>query len=501
MRIEVPIRDSLWDTDYRNAFQTDLKRKYHSRYFMIAAPWFGTGRGTADALVPIHAALQAANVPIQLNTTRGVTPGPVDPTQVNGRHIPHPALPPRIYQRRRHNGQPVLRNSRQAPASHTPDGDTNIDDYEYDDEDSGEDNYEEEVPGQNSVNVDNGVSGECGCSDDGEGLTAPSSNAINHPSAASEEVVAGRLRSSRRRLPSTPPANSFTPINPTSTQRKRHQKRVTPHQVQKKILSTSNLKAFLKSKGSTVDVDELLEWTEGCQNGGDDADREDPAPSLRGSRRQHRPHTPTTEIPDTVSHAGKQPTRRAIVPLGEQSTQTNGPSTAINGRRMSDPIAEHRYDLPLSAYIGDPTLHVTRHQSSYLNNQWIPRAPTAPMNIPSAFDRARPHIQEVPRAPLAPTNPHFAGVVARAPGPFMYSSQGLHFDEAPSYLMPPPSHQANGERSGYTSFQQALNNRNSPAPSANSSSINSTSDQNNAGYEPCGSWFECDDLFREYEGW
>ena len=55
--------------------------------------WFPKG-GSRNAQSKTHVlyALAAANIPRHLNTTRGLTPGLVDPLQPAGRKIPHPVM-------------------------------------------------------------------------------------------------------------------------------------------------------------------------------------------------------------------------------------------------------------------------------------------------------------------------------------------------------------------------------------------------------------------------
>ena len=55
--------------------------------------WFPKGGSrNAQGKMNVLNALQAAGIPRQLNTTRGLTPGLVDPLQPAGRKIPHPNM-------------------------------------------------------------------------------------------------------------------------------------------------------------------------------------------------------------------------------------------------------------------------------------------------------------------------------------------------------------------------------------------------------------------------
>lgn len=69
-----------------NALNMRASRYWRPAYFLIS--WHGTGRSPKEASVLASlSAQQIAN-----NTTRGTTPGLVDPSLPNSRRIPHPAL-------------------------------------------------------------------------------------------------------------------------------------------------------------------------------------------------------------------------------------------------------------------------------------------------------------------------------------------------------------------------------------------------------------------------
>lgn len=94
MRIAQQRRTVASDSNLKNRIQTTLTRAWHKNFFMIA--WHGKGRyHYANVRNPNRVWLlnhiANANIPIHLNTTRGLTPGLVNPAAgPNSQRIPRP---------------------------------------------------------------------------------------------------------------------------------------------------------------------------------------------------------------------------------------------------------------------------------------------------------------------------------------------------------------------------------------------------------------------------
>lgn len=97
MRIEVPNRTVMSDRQLQNATNNLINRQHHRDYFMLA--WRTTG---ANAVVRhnevrsmVLRRVAAANPPLPPNSTRGLTPGLINPAlgHVPGNVIPQPAMP------------------------------------------------------------------------------------------------------------------------------------------------------------------------------------------------------------------------------------------------------------------------------------------------------------------------------------------------------------------------------------------------------------------------
>ena len=87
MRVEMPQRTAKEDTKWNNRIVNMQRRVWGKHYYML--PWFN--RSPIDT-TNVHNALRERNIPLHLNTTRGLTPGLVDPSQPNGPRIPRPVL-------------------------------------------------------------------------------------------------------------------------------------------------------------------------------------------------------------------------------------------------------------------------------------------------------------------------------------------------------------------------------------------------------------------------
>lgn len=105
MRIEQPageVRTRHTDLKFVNATQNTTRRLWHAKYFMLS--WFGTGRWDTQnkAKTAVLAALSEAGIDAAANSTRGLTPGLVDPANgPNSRRIPHPQLGVNVGRRRK----------------------------------------------------------------------------------------------------------------------------------------------------------------------------------------------------------------------------------------------------------------------------------------------------------------------------------------------------------------------------------------------------------------
>ena len=136
MRMEVPQRTAKEDTKWNNRIVNMQRRIWAKHYYML--PWFN--RSPVDT-TNIHNALRERNIPLHLNTTRGLTPGLVDPNQPNGPRIPRPVLAG-LGRRRGPNKNEQKKKTKAGqdpPSEHEED-----EDEEDDDEDEDEDEDEEE---------------------------------------------------------------------------------------------------------------------------------------------------------------------------------------------------------------------------------------------------------------------------------------------------------------------------------------------------------------------
>lgn len=455
MRMEVPNRDADWDIHFQNAIQTDLKRKWHKHYHIVVTHWFGTGRGTAAALAPVHAALHVANIPLHLNTTRGVTPGPVFPNQPNSRMIPHPVLPMRRYQR----GRP----SRLSAAAQTSDSDT-----------SGE-----ALPDLGSEIEEDGIPKEHGASDGGEDWTVADNIPNRSPSVVSVDAVASRPRSTRRRRPRSP--GSFTPINlPAPTRRRRlpaptpvpakpRERRVAAHEIEKKERPIGHLQRFMKQQGRNTDVNSLRdEMFAPLDQAGIDSDE-----SQSSIRRQYRPATAS----NMDNEAATAPARHIVVDPAERLTTPMDHETN----------AEDAHNGSLEEFLRNPT----RHSSLFHPPSHGQQAYTATY-------------REIIRAPFAamygPATSTY-GTAHTTAQRYRYNNQIIQSRAASPPAMPAQPQQANDQLDASASDQQLAITYYGPAPPANDTSANNTWEQNFPGYGPRGNYFESADLFREYEGW
>ena len=153
MRIEPPAnqpRTVEADHKFANAAQNRTRRLWHAKYFILS--WFGTGdqrARTNKAKTHVLSALAKAGIPETLNTTRGLTPGLINPA--NGPHserIPQPSLRPNAGQPRprlsggsaKTNGRITkYRNARKRKYE-----DTESEEDQYEDTESEEDQYEDD---------------------------------------------------------------------------------------------------------------------------------------------------------------------------------------------------------------------------------------------------------------------------------------------------------------------------------------------------------------------
>ena len=93
MRMELPEVTRYEEKKLKNRIQTFINRTYQHEYFILFGPWFGSSpRQRAAGTVYVENALLDKGIPKSLNTTRGLTPGPVDPAKPLGARIPHPNL-------------------------------------------------------------------------------------------------------------------------------------------------------------------------------------------------------------------------------------------------------------------------------------------------------------------------------------------------------------------------------------------------------------------------
>ena len=70
MRMEMPQRTARDDTKWNNRIVNMQRRVWGKHYYML--PWFN--RNPIDT-TNVHNALRERNIPLHLNTTRGLTPG------------------------------------------------------------------------------------------------------------------------------------------------------------------------------------------------------------------------------------------------------------------------------------------------------------------------------------------------------------------------------------------------------------------------------------------
>ena len=87
MRMEIDQRTGENDSKIHNRISNMSRRVWGKHYFMLS--WFNKQPVNR---AHIYHALQNVNIPLHLNTTRGLTPGLVDPDQPEGPRIPRPVL-------------------------------------------------------------------------------------------------------------------------------------------------------------------------------------------------------------------------------------------------------------------------------------------------------------------------------------------------------------------------------------------------------------------------
>lgn len=96
MRIEVPNRTEDSDKKLQNSTNNLINRQEHRRYFMLA--WHTTGINSTMRVNEVRSMVTrrvaAAHPPLPLNSTRGLTPGLINPLlgNVPGNSVPQPAL-------------------------------------------------------------------------------------------------------------------------------------------------------------------------------------------------------------------------------------------------------------------------------------------------------------------------------------------------------------------------------------------------------------------------
>ena len=95
MRIEIPNRTKLSDTHLQNSSNNLINRQMHPRHSMLA--WHSTGTNSMrrnEARSLVLGRVNAANPPLPPNSTRGLTPGLINPRlgNVPGNFIPFPPL-------------------------------------------------------------------------------------------------------------------------------------------------------------------------------------------------------------------------------------------------------------------------------------------------------------------------------------------------------------------------------------------------------------------------
>lgn len=462
MRMEVPNRDEDRDRLFQNSVQTGIGRKWHKRYHMVAASWFGTGRGAEQATKRVHEALQAANIPTNLNTTRGVTPGPVDPRQPNGRHVAHPDLRERRY-------NPRGRKQRRARARSSNDV-----------------SEDEDISELRGASEDNATTGE----QPGEGSLAARTNATPSLSPAPEDAIASRLRSGSRRI--SPPATSFTPVNVPEPSRRRStpkssapkskpsENRIVKQQTTKKLrpitfppCPTANLQArMLESGMSGHEFDSLVARTLAPIEG-----EYGPSRPVSTPRRQHRTNMDATDSPMYDSQAENRPARRTNPAPIEPATRPMGPPVTPSRRVPGYPRGGNSYGPPLPDYT---EAVVQRHPSLQDNLPAFPIPPVAPMYTPAAF--------------------RFGTAYATAQQfdfRIQYPLPEAHTD-AP---MPAPRQPPDYQGEAYASSPQVHDVNEVRGSSLSDRSVDNTCRQDSTGYEPRDSHFESDGIFHEYEGW
>ena len=88
MRMEMPQRTAKVDTKWNNRIVNIQRRIWSKHYYML--PWFN--RNLVD-ITNIHNALRERNIPLHLNTTRGLTPGLKDTIYRFLSHVPLAMIP------------------------------------------------------------------------------------------------------------------------------------------------------------------------------------------------------------------------------------------------------------------------------------------------------------------------------------------------------------------------------------------------------------------------
>ncbi|KAK0512612.1 hypothetical protein JMJ35_004629 [Cladonia borealis] len=155
MRMEIPQRTAKDDIKWNNRIVNMSRRVWGKKYYILS--WFQR-RPTDNTHV--YNALRDKNIPLHLNTTRGITPGLVDPNQPNGPRIPRPVLG-RLGRPRGPNknaSRPRRKAGQEPPSEHEEDEEDDVDlidediandsededEHEDEDEDADDDEGEEE---------------------------------------------------------------------------------------------------------------------------------------------------------------------------------------------------------------------------------------------------------------------------------------------------------------------------------------------------------------------